>query len=342
MSKAYRPILWNILLLVVAFILSVSVGAIFIPPLTQLGIYLAQFPGIQLAADWPATFQTILLQIRLPHAVLVTLVGAALASSGAAYQGLFRNPLADPYLIGVSSGAALGAVLAMSFSWPSSWLGLYAIPAAAFLGALGTILIVYFLARTGKVVPTTTLILAGVAVSAFATALTSFLMLRSVGELRRALIWLLGGSLLPGWEPIAAMLPYLIVGIVLLLAAGHALNVLQFGDDQAQQLGLAVEKWKLMIIFAASLTTAAAVAFAGVIGFVGLIVPHIIRIIWGPDYRQLVFLSLFGGASLLLIADLAARVLDAPQVLPVGIVTAMLGAPFFLWILRRSKAQGKW
>jgi iron complex transport system permease protein len=341
-KKVYAPVLWNVLLLIAAFILSVAAGAVFIPPMVQARIYLAQIPGLALEMDWPQTFQTILLQIRLPHAVLVMLVGAALASSGAAYQGLFRNPLADPYLIGVSSGAALGAVLAMSFAWPSSWLGLYAVPAAAFLGALGTIAIVYFLARTGRVVPVTTLILAGVAVSAFATAVTSFLMLRSVGELRRALIWLLGGSLLPGWEPVVAMLPYLLLGVVVLLAAGHALNVLQFGDEQAQQLGLAVEKWKLLIILAASLATAAAVAFAGVIGFVGLIVPHIVRIIWGPDYRQLVFLSLFGGATLLLIADLLARTVDAPQVLPIGIVTAILGAPFFLWILRRSKAQGRW
>ncbi len=282
------------------------------------------------------------MQVRLPHTVLVALTGAALAGSGAAYQGLFRNPLADPYLIGVASGAGLGAVLAMSRQWPSDWLGLYIVPIAAFLSAVATIVIVYNLAKTGPTLQTTTLILAGVAVSSFATALTSFLMLRSNAELRRALGWLLGGSLLSGWTPVLAMLPYVTVGLLLLLTMGHALNVLQFGDDQAEQMGLNVERTKRLILVAASLTTAAAVAFSGIIGFVGLIVPHVMRLIWGPDYRRLTPLSIIGGGTLLLLADILARVALAPQVLPVGVVTALGGAPFFLWILYRAKAKVMW
>jgi iron complex transport system permease protein len=274
--------------------------------------------------------------------VLIALAGAALGGSGAAYQGLFRNPLADPYLIGVASGAGLGAVIAMSIQWPYSFWGLMAIPMAAFLAALLTVFIVYSLARVGQTVPTTNLILAGVAFSSFATSLTSFLMLRSTGEVRRALGWLLGGISLTGWDSVLALLPYLAVGMGLLLVSGHALNLMQFGDDQAQQLGLNVTRSRAIILAAASLTTAAAVAFAGIIGFIGLVVPHIVRMWFGADYRRVIPLSLLGGASALLISDVIARVVLAPQEIPVGIVTALAGAPFFLWVLRRAKNQGYW
>jgi iron complex transport system permease protein len=342
MQHRLHPYLLNLLFLVLAAVLSAGVGSVFIPPMTLVRMLLARLPGLVIQADWPETFATILFQIRLPHSALIALTGAALASSGAAYQGLFRNPLADPYLIGVASGAGLGAVMAMSLHWPSDLFGLYTIPAAAFLGAVLTVFVVYFLARTGGSVPTTTLILAGVAFSAFATSLTSFLMLRSQAQLQQALAWLLGGGVLSGWEPVGAMLPYVLLGLIVLVASGHTLNVLQFGDEQARQLGLPVERRKVILILAASLTTAAAVAFAGIIGFIGLIVPHLMRLIWGPDYRQLIILSMLGGGTALLLADLLARVLLAPQTLPVGIVTALAGAPFFLWVLRRVKSQGAW
>jgi iron complex transport system permease protein len=298
---------------------------------------LARMPGVDIPSNWPEAFSVILFQIRLPHTALVTLTGAALAGSGAAYQGLFRNPLADPYLIGVASGAGLGAVLAMASPISTQYLGLFTIPAAAFIGALLTVGTVYFLARSGGQIPITTLILAGVAVGSFASALTSFLMLRSQGELRRAIAWLLGGFSIGGWEPVWAVLPYVLIGLSILCISGHALNVLQFGDDQAQQLGISVERTKLILIAAASLVTAAAVSFSGIIGFVGLIVPHLVRILWGPDYRRLIPLSILGGATVLLIADLLARVIMSPEALPVGVLTALAGAPFFLWVLRRSR-----
>lgn len=325
----------NLALLLLAFLLSVAIGAVFIPPGTIvriLGEYLAL---VVPAPDLPQSFKTILYQIRLPHTVLIALTGAALGGSGAAYQGLFRNPLADPYLIGVASGAGLGAVIALSLSWPVAVPGFFAVPASAFLGALATVSIVYVLARTRHALPTTTLILAGVAVGSFASALTSFLMLRSEGEVRRALVWLLGGSTLSGWSPVYASLPYLVLGIAGLLLNGHALNVLQYGDEQAQQLGLPVERIKQIVILAASLTTATAVSFSGIIGFIGLIVPHLMRILWGSDYRHLIPLSILGGATMLLIADMLARIVLVPQELPVGVITALAGAPFFLWILRR-------
>ncbi len=333
-----RPYLLTLCLLIMAFVSSVALGAVFIPPGTALRITLNEFFSAGITENWPAYFATILMEIRLPHTILVTLTGAALAGSGAAYQGLFRNPLADPYLIGVASGAGLGAVFVMALPW----MGQFLIPLGAFFGALLTVIIVYSLARVGRMVPLTTLILAGVAVGSFSTALTSFLMLRADQRIRQALSFLLGGSLVAGWDPVRVAFPYMLVGVVLLVISGHSLNVLQFGEEQAQQLGLPVERVKAFVIVASSLTAAAAVAFSGVIGFIGLIVPHVIRMVWGGDYRDLIPLSVIGGGTALLVADLLARVLLAPQTLPVGIVTAMFGAPFFLWILRRAKEDVFW
>ena len=332
-----RPYLLNVLLLCVAIILSVAIGAVFIPPATVARIILDAISFQTDPGFWSDTMATIVVQLRLPHTILIALAGASLAASGAAYQGLFQNPLADPYLIGVASGAALGAVLAMSANWPDNLFGFFSIPIAAFVCASLTVIIIYRLARFGNVLSTTNLILAGVAVGSFASALTSFIMLRSDGEVRRAIAWLLGGSTISGWPPVIASLPYIILSLGILIASGHALNVLQFGDEQAQQLGLPIERVKIVIILAASLATATAVSFTGVIGFIGLIVPHLNRILWGPDYRNLVPLSILGGATALLIADLLARTLLAPQEIPIGIITALAGTPFFLWVLRRSQ-----
>lgn len=342
MKKAALPYLIVSLCLLAALLLSVGVGSISIPIRDLFKVISAGLAGETLQSETLGSFYTIVWELRLPRTVLMLLVGASLAASGGAYQGVFRNPLADPYLIGVASGAGLGAVVAMSIRWPYTTLGLLAVPAAAFICGLATVAVVYLLARTGKTVPTTNLILAGVAISSFATALTSFLMINSTGELRRALVWLLGGSTLNGWRPVIAILPYVAVGICFLMTAGFRLNVLQFGDEQARQLGVPADRVRLLVIGGASLLAAAAVAFAGVIGFVGLIVPHIIRLLWGGDYRRLLPLSALGGAVLLLLADVLARILLAPQELPVGIVTSLAGAPFFLWLLRRTRRQQVW
>jgi len=337
-----HPYLSNAIMLVLALVLSIALGAVFIPPLTISRIILDAFPGVDLQAGWSAAYATIVTMVRIPHTILVALTGAALACSGAAYQGLFRNPLADPYLIGVASGAGLGAVIAMSLRWPENTLGFYLIPAAAFLGALLTVIVVYNLARVNSIVPLTTLILAGVAVGSFAAALTSFLMLRSDRQIYRAIAFLNGGSPMAGWDPVIAAFPYMLIGMGLLSLTGHALNVLQFGEDEARQMGLNVDRAKVFIIITASLTTAVAVAFSGIIGFIGLVVPHIVRIVWTADYRRLIPISILMGATALLLADILARILLAPSTLPVGIVTALAGAPFFLWILRRAKREVFW
>ena len=339
MKKSPRPFLILAFLLLAALILSVAVGSVNIPVKDLIDLI---FSGGSGGAESGQTFATILFQLRIPHAVLMLLVGASLAGSGAAYQGLFRNPLADPYLIGVASGAGLGAIAAMAVRWPFTTLGMFAVPLAAFAGALLSVLIVYQLAHVGRTVPTTNLLLAGVAVSSFATALTSFLLIQSTGELRRALVWMLGGSTMTGWDPVLGILPYALAGLAIILVNGYPLNVMQFGDEQAQQMGVRVDRVRRWVVIAASMATASAVAFAGVIGFVGLVVPHVIRLVWGGDYRRLLPLSILGGAVMLLLTDLAARTVIAPQVVPVGVLTALLGAPFFLWVLKRSKSQNYW
>ncbi|HEU4745722.1 MAG TPA: iron ABC transporter permease [Anaerolineales bacterium] len=333
-SPMRNPFFVTLLVLMIMLIVSLAIGSVFIPP--------SELWRLVNGTSDNETFRTILWNIRLPRTALIALIGAALAASGAAYQGLFRNPLADPYLIGVASGAGLGAIIAMSVEWPYTKLGLLAVPMAAFIASLLTVYLVYTFAHIGRTVPTTNLILAGVAISSFAVSTTSFLMLRSSGEVRRAIGWMLGGVSLVGWDVTLALIPYLAIGMTTLVLTGYSLNLLQFGDDQATQLGLNVRRAKFIIIVAASLVTAAAVSFAGIIGFVGLIVPHIVRIWWGVDYRRLIPLSILGGASVLLFADVLSRIVLAPQELPVGIVTALAGAPFFLWVLRRAKNQGYW
>jgi iron complex transport system permease protein len=337
--------IWLFLLLLAAMLASLVIGSVPISLATTLQVVINSLPGIQPDMQWISDHGTavaILLNLRLPHALLMLLAGAALGGSGAAYQGLFRNPLADPYLIGVASGAGLGAVLAMSIRLPYTTAGLLAVPLAAFGLAIGTVWLVYSLARVGKTTPTTNLILAGVAVSAFATAVTSFVMLRSQGELRRAVSWLLGGGTLTGWQPVIACLPYILPGLGLLLAMGYQLDVLQFGDEQAEQLGVPVNRVRWLVVAGATLATAGAVAFCGIIGFVGLVVPHVFRLGGITDHRKLLPVSMLGGAILLIVSDVVARVVITPQQLPVGIVTAVLGAPFFLWVLKRAKAQAFW
>jgi iron complex transport system permease protein len=337
-----HPYFINTVTLILGLVFSIALGAVYISPGTITQILANQLPGVEIRPTWSESATAIVLLIRLPHTMLIAITGAALAGSGAAYQGLFRNPLSDPYLIGVASGAGLGAIAAMALRGTGDLLGYYLIPVGAFIGALLTVLAVYTLAKVGRIVPLTSLILAGVAIGTFASALTSFIMLRSDDQIYRAISFLLGGSTMTGWKPVLAVTPYMILGMGLLILSGHILNVLQFGEEQANQLGLPVERAKVFVIVTASLTTAVAVAFSGVIGFVGLIVPHMIRIIWGADYRQLIPLSILGGASILLLADILARILMAPQTLPVGIVTALAGTPFFLWILRRAKTEVFW
>jgi iron complex transport system permease protein len=340
--RRLAPWVWVLVALLLMLVLSAGIGPVAIPPGDVIKILVSRLPFIEQPVDWSWTFETILYQIRLPHTLLIALTGMALGGSGAAFQGLFRNPLADPYIIGVASGAGLGAVAAIAIEWPATWMGMAVVPAAAFVGGILTVMIVYALARVGRSTPVTTLILAGVAVGTFASALTSLILIVSTDQVRRAVVWLLGGFSLGGWGPVVSVLPYLAIGLILLALLGRPLNVLQYGDEQALQLGLNVERIKLLLVAAASLVAAVAVSFTGIIGFVGLVVPHLVRLLWGSDYRRLIPLATLGGGAVLLASDILARTVLSPQEIPVGIITSILGAPFFLWLLRRARVEETW
>ncbi len=340
-AQSHRSYVWLVataLGVMVIAIVSVGIGSVFIPPLTTLKILLARLPLFSIHADWPTTFETILFEIRLPRVALVALTGAALASSGTAYQGLFHNPLADPYLIGVAAGAGLGAISVMTLrmAHPAS-IALLAVPLGAFAGALVTVALVYALGRVGGSTPTTTLILAGVAVGAFAAAMTTFILLRAGQQMMYVMAFLLGGYGGAGWDAVLAIAPFTLIGFALMYLCARPLNLFLFDEEQARQLGISVERVKLIVVVAATLTTAAAVAFSGLIGFVGLIVPHAARLVVGPDHRRLLPLAALGGAGFLMLADLIARTVIAPEELPLGVITAFAGAPFFLFLLRRAK-----
>ncbi len=324
-------------LLVVMVALATTVGSVEIPFLTISSILLSKLPLIDIAPTWPRTTETIIMEIRLPRVILAGMVGAALAIAGAAYQGLFRNPLADPYLIGVAQGAALGAII--GFLLPTTWhgIGFGIIPLLAFTGALFSVAVVYSLARVGRTLPVTTLILAGVALGALWGSIVSYLIISSGEKMHGIIFWLMGSFSLSQWSEVKLVLPYVLVGIVIILIYARPLNIMQLDEEQAQQLGINVERLKLVLLAAATLITAAAVSFVGIIGFVGIIIPHAVRLIWGADHRFLLPLSVLTGAIFLILADLIARIVLAPTEIPIGVITALCGAPFFLYLLRRRK-----
>jgi iron complex transport system permease protein len=263
-------------------------------------------------------------------------VGAALATAGTVFQGLFRNPMADPAIIGVSSGAALGAVLVI-VAGAGAAMGGMAIAAAAFAGALLTALIVYRLARIGPSVQVATLLLAGIAVAAVISSVISVVMSLSGEEIRSIYFWLLGGLGSRGWSALTATVPLVAAGVVAALTLAPDLNLVSLGEERAAQLGVDLDRFKLTGLAVGSLLAAAAVSVSGVIGFVGLMTPHVLRLVVGSDHRRLFPAVLIAGPTLLILADLGARVALAPQELPVGAVTAILGGPFFLFLLRHER-----
>ena len=332
---------WRIALglaaLLLAAIFAASQGSVHLPFGAVVEIVLARLPGLDLPQDMPTTWNTILWQLRLPRVAQAAVVGAALAMSGAAYQGLFKNPLADPYLVGVASGAGLGALVVLLTGVPMYLAGFSLLPIAAFAGGTGAVILAYSIARHSQGTPMTTLILAGVAIASLAGAVSSLLIIRSDPELRPALSWLMGSFISSEWSESGVVLAYTVPCMVILLGFGRVLNVLQLNEEHASMLGVQVEKVKLLLIAAATLATAAAVSFSGLIGFVGLVAPHAVRLVWGPDYRFLLPMSAIVGATFLVLADLVARTIVSPGELPVGVVTAFCGAPFFLYLLRRRR-----
>jgi iron complex transport system permease protein len=279
------------------------------------------------------TAEVIVLRIRLPRIALAAVVGFALATAGVVMQGFFRNPMADPSIVGVSAGAAVGAVavIALSLSVP------FGLQGAAFVGAVLAALVVYLLATEGGRTPVATLLLAGIAVQTFLGAVVSYLLLQAGESLERAVFWLMGHLHDSTWAEVGVALPVALAGFAVLAVYARDLNVLLLGEAEAHSLGIEVERTKLLLLVVASLLTAAAVSVAGVIGFVGLVVPHVLRLLVGPDHRILLPTSALAGAAFLVATDTVARM--GPAELPVGIVTAALGAPFFLYLLRRREVH---
>jgi iron complex transport system permease protein len=335
-SRVYGIIGLSIALVVVIAFAS-AFGSVRIPLATSFNILISELPLVHVAPDWTSAISTIILEIRLPRVILAGLVGAALATAGATYQGLFRNPLADPYLIGVAQGASLGAVI--GFLIPASWhgMGFNIIPFLAFTGAMVSTATVYSLSRVGRTLPATTLILAGVALGALLGSVVSYLIISSGDKMHGIIFWMMGSFALSQWSEVKIVLPYVAAGIAVILLYARLLNVMQLDEEQAQQLGVNVERLKLVLLAAATLITAASVSFVGTIGFVGIIIPHAVRLVWGADHRFLLPLSLLTGAIFLILADLIARIVLAPNEIPIGVITAFCGAPFFLYLLRRRR-----
>ncbi|MBW6464665.1 MAG: iron chelate uptake ABC transporter family permease subunit [Firmicutes bacterium] len=328
-----------ILALILVMIFGMIWGAVSIGWRNIFAILLDMLPFYEseTAAEVAVVYRDILLQIRIPRVLLAAAVGSSLAVSGAVFQGLFRNPMADPYVIGISSGAALGAVFAMLSGFSLTIGGFGAVPLFAFFGGIATITLVYSMARVGRAVPVMTLLLAGIAVSAFLSAIVSLLTYFAGEKLHMVVFWMMGGLGGATWQQVKIMLPYAMVGYICVSIFSRELNAMLLGEETAGNLGVDTEKVKKILLAGASLLVAAAVSTSGIIGFVGLVVPHFIRLVAGPDHRFLLPASAILGATLLIATDMLARVIIAPTELPVGIITAMIGAPMFIYLLKKRR-----
>ncbi len=292
-------------------------------------------PGV--TSSLSATEESILWEIRMPRVVLAALVGGMLSLAGATYQGVFRNPLVDPYLLGVAAGAGLGATLVIAYL-PEGLRGQQALPAAAFVGGAVAVFLTYTVGRSsGRERDAATLVLAGVTVASFFTALQTFVQQQNADTLQQVYTWILGSIPSSGWSDVVLVLPYIALATIAILVYRRVVDVLSLGDEEATSLGVEVRRVRLTLVVAATIGTAAAVAVCGLIGFVGIIVPHAIRMLAGVGYRALLPLSFIAGAGFLVLADVIARTALAPAEIPLGIVTAFFGAPFFALVLRSSR-----
>src|SRR5438876_5332423 len=333
-------------LLLAVILVAISFGSTPIPISTIAKIVLNGTGLFHFTHDWDPTDELIVWQVRMPGVVGAALVGSGLAVAGVLFQGMLRNPLADPFLIGTSSGAALGATIAFVLPFDTLYGSLFSLtPLLAFIGAMLTVMLVYSIARTGGQTPVVTLLLAGVVINAVLVAFQTLILTLSPHAqfgLEALFNWLSGGVSVSSWPPIFVVGTIILVGIAFSLILSRSLDAFALGEEGAAHLGLNVERRKFIIIVVGSLLTAAAVSISGLIGFVGLVTPHVMRLLLGPRHRLLLPASALGGAIFLTLADLLARVVIAPAVLPVGIFTALVGAPFFLFLLRSSKREYRW
>ena len=328
-----------IFLLFLVSVVSVGVGPVSISPTRILDIIVAHIPyvGDDVVQVWPDTYNSIVMDVRLPRVILGVIVGMGLAISGAAMQGMFRNPMASPYVCGISSGGAFGAALAVN-------LGLTYVfqPLFAFVFSAATVFIVYFISRVHGKVPIETLLLSGIAISSFFSALVSLMMYVSNEKLESIVYWMMGGLWSASWDKVAVTLPFVVIGVPVFYFLSRELNALLLGEENASDLGINVESTKRFILVLTAFVVGACVAVTGVIGFVGLIIPHITRIFVGPDHKVLLPASALLGAIFMVCTDMLARMVIRPAELPVGIITSLFGVPFFLYLLRRRKTSMGW
>ncbi|HVJ50040.1 iron ABC transporter permease [Desulfitobacterium sp.] len=339
LKKKNLIILGLLFLLLLSVLLSVMTGSVHLPLGLTGKILLSHLPFLHLEPTWTIAQATIVWQLRLPRVFLALLVGAMLSSAGVSFQGILRNPLADPYILGISVGAALGAASSMIF-FRHSYLGQFSIPLFSFLGGLLSLAFVLMLSKQRGQHDRETLILAGVVVQSLIGAFLSFLIAVSGQQMQEIVFWMMGSLANRSWSDVALLVPYFIIGILYLLLQERDLNVISLGERAATHLGMNVEKKKVGILIIGSLLTSAAVSVVGIIGFVGLIVPHLMRLVVGPDHRILLPVSTLAGAIFLLWSDTLARNLLNSQEIPIGVITAFVGAPFFAYFLKRSLRRG--
>lgn len=337
-----KAVVWGgagLALLLIATVVSLSLGSSKLPLSESWRILAHQLPwlGSYVKVNWSEAAEQIVLQVRLPRVLLALLVGACLSLAGAGFQGVLRNPLADPYTLGVASGAAVGASFLILFGLHTSLLGQWSIPLVAFATGLLSLGIVIRLANVNGKFNLETLILSGVVVSSFLGAIVSFMVAMSDKVINEIVFWLMGSLAYRGWSFVGALAPYLAFGAIVLFAYGRTLNVFALGERQAAHLGIHVQRTRLIVLVVSTLITAAAVSIVGTIGFVGLVVPHLVRLAIGPDYRLLLPLTAIYGGIYVLAADTVARTALGSTEIPLGVVTAFLGAPFFVFLLRKNK-----
>lgn len=329
-----------LLLLGLTLFLGVAIGSAPISFPAIYHIFFAKLFHMSAAGSLDPTNVQIVMNIRLPRVVLAGLVGASLSIAGAGFQGLLKNPLADPYILGVSSGSAVGAVFVLFFGITIPFLGSFTLPVVSIMCGLLTILLVLsFVRLVNRNLSVETIILTGVIFSSFLGSLISLLIALTGDQLREIIGWLLGSVRMRGWEYAGMMVPFFIFGSLILMANSRELNALSFGEERAHHLGVHVRARKLAVLIAASMLTGAAVAVSGTIGFVGLVIPHLVRLVMGPDHRHLLPLSMIVGAAFLILADLLARTIIAPTELPIGVITALIGAPVFALLLFQQRLQ---
>ncbi len=324
--------------LLLSLLAGISIGTISVPIRDIFMIISAKIFRSELPQTIDSMYTNIVFSIRLPRVLLALLVGSSLAIAGASFQGLLRNPLADPYTLGVSSGASVGAVITLFFNLSLPVVGKFSLPFLSIIFSILTVfLVLWFAQKVEKTMKVETIILTGIIFSSFLGSLLSLMIALTGEELRQIIGWLLGSVSMRGWDYLLIIIPFFLIGVILLLFNSKELNGMSFGEEQAQHIGISVQRRKLVILISGSVLTGAAVAVSGTIGFVGLVIPHFLRRIAGHDHRHLLPLSLIVGGGFLVLADLLSRTIIAPTELPIGVITALIGAPMFAYILLKRR-----